>query len=459
MIVSKPNPCLVLQGYFRIEGARGAGPRAVMLWPLAPRGPSPRPPRPGLLPLGLRGAVGQPRAEATSGALRRGAPRPELLPGMGPARVGGPPRIGQARSSRRCSTTPIPPAHLRAIGEGRPLEPGLRRTVEGIFQADFSGVRIHSGPAAPALGALAVTLDDRLHFAPGLYDPTTRRGLELLGHELTHVVQQRAGRVANPYGRGIALVQDPALEAEAEAMGHELAAAVWARRHGGAQPTRRPAAIRAPALPKAARPAAIAQPMRGMDLEAMSAQALEDVGVKAATEVQAIHVDGQVAMTANEPTAMKGLSPLQGSKLCDMPGLWKLAKVKTADSASDCATKLAVADRSLIILKGDDFVGVDVHAEQRLLVALAYLLQGNKVPDTIHVWGAKPPCGSCKQVLTAFTNALSAVYDKILIFSNAAGQDRKVPQISLSAIFGVSPPGEFGRFVRIYETELAKQKL
>ncbi|HET9627076.1 MAG TPA: DUF4157 domain-containing protein [Kofleriaceae bacterium] len=34
-----------------------------------------------------------------------------------------------------------------------------------------------------------------MYFAPGLYDPTTRAGVERLGHELTHVVQQRDGRV------------------------------------------------------------------------------------------------------------------------------------------------------------------------------------------------------------------------------------------------------------------------
>jgi len=41
----------------------------------------------------------------------------------------------------------------------------------------------------------------------------------LLGHELTHVMQQRAGRVANPFGSGVAVVQDQALEAEADRMG------------------------------------------------------------------------------------------------------------------------------------------------------------------------------------------------------------------------------------------------
>ena len=114
-------------------------------------------------------------------------------------------RAVQRRTSTGVSTTRLPPGHVRAIGEGRPLEPKLRHAAEQFFHADFSGVRVHVGTAAPAIGALAFTLGDQLHFAPGLYDPTTRKGMELLGHELTHVVQQRDGRVENPYGAGISV--------------------------------------------------------------------------------------------------------------------------------------------------------------------------------------------------------------------------------------------------------------
>jgi hypothetical protein len=196
--------------------------------------------------------------------------------------------------------------------------------------------------------------------------------------------------------------------------------------------------------------------MRGIDLEAMSRQALSDVGVEAATEVQAMHVDGQVAMTANYPASMVTLSGGQLQYLCNMPGLWKLQHVKNAISAEDCAAKLAVKDRSLIVLKGDDFPLVEVHAEQRLLVALAFMLKDKKVPDTVHVWGAKPPCGSCKEVLAAFSEALSNVYDKALIYSHVDGQARQVPKISLERIFGSNHQDDFGRFVSMYETAMSR---
>lgn len=113
---------------------------------------------------------------------------------------------------------------------GRPLPVVVRERMETHFRADFSRVRVHVGPEAPAIGALAFTVGDTIVFAPGQYDPDSPRGRQLLGHELTHVVQQRQGRVSNPFGHGLAVVQDPALEAEAEASG--LRAALALNRRG-----------------------------------------------------------------------------------------------------------------------------------------------------------------------------------------------------------------------------------
>jgi hypothetical protein len=91
--------------------------------------------------------------------------------------------------------------------------------MEEFFGTSFADVRVHVGPQAASIGALAFTMGSDLYFAPGQYDPHGAHGQRLLAHELTHVVQQRAGRVRNPLGGGVAVVQDPALEAEAERMG------------------------------------------------------------------------------------------------------------------------------------------------------------------------------------------------------------------------------------------------
>ncbi|KYF51681.1 hypothetical protein BE04_20845 [Sorangium cellulosum] len=103
---------------------------------------------------------------------------------------------------------------------GQRMPAAVQRRMESAFSADFSDVRIHPGSArATALGAQAYTQGSDVHVAPGHWTPQTARGQELLGHELAHVVQQREGRVrATAQMKGVALNDEPALEAEADAM-------------------------------------------------------------------------------------------------------------------------------------------------------------------------------------------------------------------------------------------------
>ena len=108
---------------------------------------------------------------------------------------------------------------LRPKSGGWPLPRDVQAKMEAALGANFSDVRVHVGPEASAIGAIAFTWGSDLHFAPGQYNPHTPHGQFLLGHELAHVVQQRAGRVANPFGSGVAVVQDHALEAEADRLG------------------------------------------------------------------------------------------------------------------------------------------------------------------------------------------------------------------------------------------------
>jgi hypothetical protein len=106
----------------------------------------------------------------------------------------------------------------RATGAGEPLPVQVRQAMESMFGVSFAAVRVHVGPHPATIGAVAFTQGTNVHFAPGHYDPSTVRGRSVLAHELTHVVQQRAGRVRNPNGSGVAVVSDRALEAEAERM-------------------------------------------------------------------------------------------------------------------------------------------------------------------------------------------------------------------------------------------------
>jgi hypothetical protein len=111
-------------------------------------------------------------------------------------------------------------------GAGDPLPAVLRTGMERSFGADFGDVRVHHGSHVDDIGAKAYAQGSELHFAPGAYDPRSEAGRELIGHELTHVVQQRAGIVAEPQGKdagGPAINADPALEAEADRLGSAAA--------------------------------------------------------------------------------------------------------------------------------------------------------------------------------------------------------------------------------------------
>lgn len=113
----------------------------------------------------------------------------------------------------------IDPAHLGLLScGGQQLPEPLLAKMETAFGADFSRVRVHIGPQAARIGAIAFTTGNDLYFAPGHYQPDTIRGQQLIGHELAHVIQQRQGRARAP-SSGVLVLQDHALEAEADRLG------------------------------------------------------------------------------------------------------------------------------------------------------------------------------------------------------------------------------------------------
>ena len=101
----------------------------------------------------------------------------------------------------------------------------VQAKMEYSFGTSFSSVNVHTNDnSASDMGALAYTRGNNIHFAPGQYNPTSSKGQELLGHELTHVVQQRQGRVQpTKQGKGLAVNDSPSLENEADVMGKKAA--------------------------------------------------------------------------------------------------------------------------------------------------------------------------------------------------------------------------------------------
>lgn len=127
---------------------------------------------------------------------------------------------------------------------GVPLPPDVRAEMESAFGADFSAVRIHVDDEAERVGAEAFTQGTDIHFAPGLYDPESAAGRELLGHELAHVVQQSQGRVAEGDDvAGLPVNDDAALEAEADQHGGAAARGETIAAPGGLGATSGPAAV------------------------------------------------------------------------------------------------------------------------------------------------------------------------------------------------------------------------
>jgi hypothetical protein len=100
---------------------------------------------------------------------------------------------------------------------GTPLAAPVRTEMEARLGADFSDVRLHTGPSAQRsaaeIGARAYTSGSHVVIGDGGADRHT------LAHELTHVIQQRQGPVSGTDNGGGLRVSDPSdrFEREAEA--------------------------------------------------------------------------------------------------------------------------------------------------------------------------------------------------------------------------------------------------
>lgn len=82
---------------------------------------------------------------------------------------------------------------------GSPLSPSTRIDMEHHLGVDLSAVRIHADARADQLSrsvqAEAFTTGTDIFFRQGVYQPQSAEGRRILGHELTHVIQQTTGAV------------------------------------------------------------------------------------------------------------------------------------------------------------------------------------------------------------------------------------------------------------------------
>jgi hypothetical protein len=112
-----------------------------------------------------------------------------------------------------------------ASSSGRALPEEHQERMEQAFEHDFSRVRVHTGAAAAraaeALNAHAFALGAEVFFGAAEFLPGTRRGDQLLAHELTHVVQHDEGRL--PSASDDMEVSRPGDSHEREAYANETA--------------------------------------------------------------------------------------------------------------------------------------------------------------------------------------------------------------------------------------------
>jgi hypothetical protein len=96
--------------------------------------------------------------------------------------------------------------------KGRSLSTEERKFFEPRMGYDFSGVKVHTDTAAArsaqSMNALAYTSGNNIVFNEGQYSSATDNGKKLLGHELTHVVQQKGSNERSTIQRSITL-RDP----------------------------------------------------------------------------------------------------------------------------------------------------------------------------------------------------------------------------------------------------------
>lgn len=128
------------------------------------------------------------------------------MPSEHPSRTSALPPVISRQTDGVTSGIAIDPATESGInasrGGGQPLPVELRTKMESGFNADFSGVRLHTDSQATDLSntlqAKAFTYGNDIFFNSGQYNPQSTAGQHLIAHELTHVVQQSGKLTRQP---------------------------------------------------------------------------------------------------------------------------------------------------------------------------------------------------------------------------------------------------------------------
>ena len=106
--------------------------------------------------------------------------------------------------------------HLSASA-GHPLHlpDGLRARLEARTGVDLGNIQMRESDQPESIGARAFARGNVIDFAPGEFRPGTAEGEAVIGHEVSHVIQQARGEV-RPDSGASPVNSDPALEHAAD---------------------------------------------------------------------------------------------------------------------------------------------------------------------------------------------------------------------------------------------------
>lgn len=138
------------------------------------------------------------------------------------------PILRKAREDRGSRGADDPERVQAELGDGRPLDAGVRSRMEEALGRELGPVHLHTdagaGRLANSLNARAFAVGGHVAFAAGEYRPGTLAGDALIAHELAHVVQQSGG------GRRTASAEPAsygALERDADRAAVGAVASLW----------------------------------------------------------------------------------------------------------------------------------------------------------------------------------------------------------------------------------------
>lgn len=163
-------------------------------------------------------------------------------------------------------------------------------------------------------------------------------------------------------------------------------------------------------------------------------------------QVQAMSIGKAVVISANRGDLHGAVSDGAGKET-------KVGKdTLTIKSAADAAAAAGKIDTGGIIVLAPDS---DLHAEQNLLLALAYYMQTHSTPGNVAIAGRAEPCDSCKTVLYAFQTCYTAASFGKFKFSGGQGQGRSVAKLNLNTKFPNPPEGAFKNFIDAYSRRVS----